>query len=156
MTSRPSRCGALTGLALLFACATHADDALRDEVHRQYKHQSYMLVEDADGAWLYLFEKGVEPLRIGSGMAPSATIDSALDKTLSDHARTRVLGLTALAGVADTRALDAALALLNDEHAAVREEAAQLIIDHPQGAVLAAALGLDDESEFPEDADGGQ
>ena len=158
MTSRPSfsRCGALAGLALLFACETFADDALRDEVHRKYRHQSYMLLENADGAWLYLFDKGGAPLRVGAGMPPPNAIDSALDKTRSDDARTRVLGLTELAGVADTRALDVALALLNDEHAAVRDEAAQLISDHPQGAALAAAIGIVDESEFPEDADGGQ
>ena len=158
MTDRPSleRCGALAGLALLFACQALADDALRLEVHRQYKHQSYMLVEDSRGAWLYLFDKGGEPLRIGAGMAPSIAVDRALDKTRSDNARTRVRGLTELAGVADPRALDAALALLNDEHAAVRDEAAQLIVDHPHGAALAAALGIVDESEFPEDTDGWQ
>ena len=51
----------------------------------------------------------------------------------------------------DARALDTALALLNDTHAAVRDEAAQLILDHPDGAALVSALGLVDDSEFPED-----
>jgi hypothetical protein len=158
MTSHPSlsQCGALGSLALLFACETLADDALRDEVHRQYKHQSYMLVEDADGAWLYLLQKGGEPLRVGRGMAPSAAVESALEKTRSTDAGTRVLGLTELAGIADTRALDTALVLLSDDHPAVREEAAQLILDHPQGTALATAMGIVDESEFPEYADGGQ
>lgn len=158
MTSRPSllRCGALAGLALLFASEALPDDALRDAVHQQYKHQSYMLVEDDRGAWLYLFDRGGQPLRIDNGPTPTSAVETALDKTRSTDARTRVRGLTELAGVADTRALDVALALLNDEHQSVREEAAQLIVDHPKGGALAAAMGIVDESEFPEDADSWQ
>jgi hypothetical protein len=150
------RCGALAGLALLFVCDVAADEALRVEVHRQYKHQSYMLVEDAEGAWLYLFDRQTAPLRLASDGAPLADIERSLEKTRSASARVRVRGLTELAGVDDARALDTALALLNDTHAAVRDEAEQLILDHPDGAALASALGLADASEFPEDPDRGQ
>lgn len=152
------RCGALVGLALFFAQGADGEDqALRDDVHRQYKHESYMLVEGPKGAaWLYLFDSGKPPVRIRSADESVQSVERALEKTRSDSPRLRVRGLTELAGVADSRALDMALALLNDTSPAVRDEAAQLIIDHPDGATIANALGLLDGSEFPEDADGGQ
>ena len=158
MNSRSSiaRCGALAGLALFFAQSADGDQALRSDIHRQYKHESYMLVEDREGAWLYLFDSGKPPVRVRSIGEPSQFVEHALEKTRSNNARLRVRGLTELAGVDDSRALDTALALLTDTDAAVREEAEQLIVDHPAGAPLVSALGLDDRSEFPEDTDGGQ
>ena len=158
MTSQASmlRCGALVGLALLLTCEAVADEALRVEVHRQYKHESYMLLEDAGGTWLYLFDRQAAPLQLDPAGVPMANIEHALGQTRSANARERVRGLTELAGVDDARALDTALALLNDTHAAVRDEAAQLILDHPDGAALISALGLADDSEFPEDTDRGQ
>lgn len=158
MTSRPSltRCGALAGLALCFAGYADADEALRDEIHRQYKHVSYMLVEDRDDTWLYLFDSGVAPVRVGFAGERDESLDEALEKTRNSDARQRVRGLTELAGADDGRTLDVALALLNDVDAAVRDEAEQLILDHPDGASLVSALGLVDESELPEDADSGE
>ena len=145
------RCGALVGLALLLTCEAVADEALRVEVHRQYKHESYMLLEDAGGTWLYLFHRHAAPVGVVPDDAPRADVERALEKTRCENARERVGGLTELAGMDDARALDTALALLNDTHAAVRDEAAQLILDHPDGAALVSALGLVDDSEFPED-----
>ena len=158
MTNGPAfgQRGTPAGLALLLACDVGADEALRVAVHRQHKHESYMLVEDAESARLYLFDRQAAPLRLVPDDARLADIERSLAKTRSGNARERVRGLTELAGVEDARALDTALALLNDTHAAVRDEAQQLILDHPDGAALASALGLVDASEFPEDADRGQ
>lgn len=148
MTSRSAawQRGALPGLALLLACGAAADDALRERVHREYKHQSYMLVEDADGARLFLFDRGITTLRLAS---EDTSVDAALEKTRSDDARTRVLGLVELAGASEAAALDTALMLLTDPEPAVRHEARQLILDHPNGQPVADALGLVDD-EFGE------
>lgn len=152
MTDRPSmrHGGALAGLALLAAATAGADQALRDEIHRQYKHQSYMLVEDTEGARLFLFDAGSPGLQF---LAVNGTghIEGALEKTRSLDARTRVLGLVELAGIDDAAALDVALALLADPNAAVRDEAEQLILDHPRGASMADALGIVDDIEDEEE-----
>ena len=141
------RGGALLGLALLFAPPLSADDSLRQQVHRDYGHRSYMLVEDAEGARLYLFTDA-------SGHAQLARIDASDDAdeiaravadTRSDNERERVGALTQLAGVDSPEALDAALTLLSDPSPAVRDEAANLILDHPAGRAMASALGLVDE-----------
>ena len=65
MTSWPTtlRCGALCGLALLLCTDARSDEALRERIHREYKHQSYMLVESPAGWRLYLFSAGAEPVR---------------------------------------------------------------------------------------------
>lgn len=55
--------------------------------------------------------------------------------TRSVDSRTRVRGLTLLSGFDDTAALDAALVLLSDPVAAVREEAVQLVMEHPDADV---------------------
>ena len=136
------RRGALAGLALSLACGVSADDTLRDRVHREHKHHSYMLVEDADGARLFLFDEGVASYRI---TASDTIVEAALEKTRSSVARTRVIGLIELAGVADAAALEAALTLLTDPEPAVRDEARQLILDHPEGQAIADALGFSDE-----------
>jgi hypothetical protein len=102
----------------------------------------------------YLFDEDATVMRLTHSQAPATALDHALEMTRSSKARDRVLGLVRLAGADDPRALDAALALLGDANAAVRDEAAQLILDHPQGEAMIAALGLVDESELPEDADG--
>lgn len=136
------RRGALAGLTLSLACGATADDALRDRVHREHKHHSYMLVEDADGARLFLFDEGVASYRIGTS---DDFVEAALEKTRSSVARTRVIGLVELAGVADAAALEAALALLTDPEPAVRDEARQLILDHPDGQAVEDALGIVDD-----------
>jgi hypothetical protein len=151
--SRPQR-GALAGLALLIAAGAAPGETLRERVHREYRHQSYMLIEDEDGARLYVMGDGrarVTPLAIkAANQTPE--VSAALMKTRSTVARERVRGLVELAGVAAPEALDAALQLLNDPSAAVRDEAGHLILDHPSGGPLAAALGLaNDEAEEQED-----
>ena len=105
-----------------------------------------MLIEDSNGARLYLFrnENSAASTLILPTVADSF-IDKALEKIRNPDARTRVRGLTELAGVDDPAALDAALALLLDPEKPVRDEAAILILDHPQGADIAEALGLVDE-----------
>lgn len=135
--------GAPAGLTLLLVCGAAADDSLRERVHREHKHHSYMLVEDAEGARLFLFDQGVASHRI----SPDDTfVDAALRKTRSSDARTRVTGLVELAGAGDAEALDAALTLLTDPEPAVRDEARQLILDHPGGRAIADALGLVDDA----------
>ena len=136
------RCGALAGLALSLACVASADESLRERVHREHKHHSYMLIEDTDGARLFLFDDGVASYPIA---AREAVVETALEKTRSADARTRVIGLVELAGVADAAALEAALTLLTDPSVAVRDEARQLILDHPEGQAVADALGIVDD-----------
>ena len=142
------QCGAALGLALLFFSGpARADEDLRDRIHRDYKHQSYMLVEGPDGYRLYFFSPGDEPVRAIDIANPHTSLASALEKTRSADPRVRTRGLTELAGVPDAEALDVALTLLTDPAEAVRSEAAQLILDHPQGASLARTLGLVNEDE---------
>lgn len=144
MTSRHVdwQSGALVGLTLLFVGGALADEALRDRVHREHKDRSYMLIEDADGARLYLFGTGSEALRIS---CDEELFAAALEKTRSSDPRTRVTGLVELAGAGDAAALDAALTLLTDPEPSVRDEARQLILDHPDGQAVVDALGLVDE-----------
>ena len=144
---RYGQCGALAGLALLVALPALPDDGLRKQVHREFGHRSYMLLEDADGARLYLFADGKEG-------APAAAIaidpadeafDTALKEVWSDDERTRVLALTRLAGVDNVAALEVAVILLTDPSAAVRDEARHLILDHPRGESIVDAFGLIDD-----------
>jgi hypothetical protein len=139
------------GLALLSCDATMADDTLRERIHREYKHQSYLLIEDTDGARLFLFGTGNEPVDLQFVIDRNDSfIDEAFEKTRSTDPRARVRGLTELAGYDDPEALDTALALLADPDTAVRDEAAHLILDHPKGGDVAAALGLIDEDDADE------
>ena len=135
---------ALMGLALLVATIGNADEVLREEIHREFKDRSYMLVEHADGATLYLFDKASsdEPTIADNRVDIVAT---ALAKTQSVDARIRALGLAELAGVDGYEVLSAGLSLLADPDPAVRDEAKYLILDHPGGAALAASLGLVDD-----------
>ncbi|MDH3619263.1 MAG: hypothetical protein OER91_00105 [Gammaproteobacteria bacterium] len=141
------QCGAVFGLALFFSDVARADESLRERVHREYKHQSYMLIEGPDGPHLYLFSTGDEPVRAAPAAIRNAALNSAFAKTQSADPRIRTRGLTELAGVPDPEALNIALSLLGDPVESVRVEAQQLILDHPQGASLVAALGLVDEDE---------
>lgn len=144
-------CGALVGLAMLFFAPAAADEELRQQVHREFRHQSYMLVEGADGARLYLFATADQPSSVRELPGPKAGfVQDALRKVRSNETSTRVRGLTELAGVDDPEALDAALTLLTDPNEAVRNEAVFLILDHPQGAATALALGLVDDDEEEE------
>ena len=141
--------GALAGLALLCSSAVVADEALRDRVRRDFGDRNFILIEDDDGARLYLFPDALHPAAVEflPASPPQAEIRAALAMTSSVDARERVRGLVELAGVASAEALDVALALLSDPSAAVRDEAASLILDHPDGEALATALGLDDEDD---------
>ncbi|MBT8081625.1 MAG: hypothetical protein KJP08_03600 [Gammaproteobacteria bacterium] len=147
MTSWPAilQGGALAGLALLLPLDATAEDSLRERVHDKYKHESYMLVEDKNGARLFLFGDGPTEVEL---IAPPAEpfVAAAIEKTRSADARMRVRGLVELAGAEDPAALDAALTLLTDPSAAVRDEAQSLILDHPNGASVARALGLEEEA----------
>ena len=144
-------CGAPTGLALLLALPVAADEAFRDQVHAAHRHQSYLLVESAAGATLYLFnDDAASPARepeAFSSAESTGPIDSALARTRSSYARDRVLALTELAGAADPEALRIAVLLLDDPVAAVRNEARQLILDHPDGAATAVAYGIEDPDD---------
>ena len=146
MTRRTSSLqrGALVCLALLWSAAAAGDDELRERIHREYRHQSYMLIEDEDGWTLYVFTDGRPrmPQDVGS---PDPEVAASLAMTRSSAARERVLGLVALAGAPAPEALDMALQLLNDPSAAVREEAGNLILDHPDGTPFVALLGLADD-----------
>ena len=150
MTTRSPRhgqCGVLAGLALLVASPALADEEIREQVHRDFGHRSYMLLEDADGVRLYLFADANE----NSPVAAIAIdpVDEALKIPLgevwSDDERTRVRALTQLAGVDSPVVLDIALTLLNDASPSVREEARHLILDHPRGKSVVDALGLIDD-----------
>lgn len=133
--------GALAGLVMLWAVASDADEALRREIQRDHRHDSYVLVEDADGARLYLFADAGRADAAIAGPENDA-LEEALALTRSADARARVRGLVALAGMAERVALDVALELLADPNPAVRAEARQVLLDHPDGADLAASLGL--------------
>ncbi len=106
-----------------------------------------MLVEDADGARLYLFTDttGHSQLTHIDRDDDANDFIRALADTRSDDEPKRVMALTQLAGVDSPEALDAALTLLSDPSPAVRDEAANLILDHPAGQAMAHALGLLDE-----------
>src|SRR5210317_2078100 len=126
-------CGALTGLALLLAGNAFADKLLRDQVHQHYKDRSYMLIEDANGARLYLFaNENTAASTLSLPSAENSLVDMALDKVRQPDARARIRGLTELAGIDDPAALDAAVTLLMDPEQKVRDEAAILILDHPK------------------------
>ena len=136
-------CGALPGLALLVCGTVAGDDTLHEQIHKAYKHHSYMLVENDGEARLYLFGDVVRVEYLSS--ISTNIVETALLKVNSANSRERVRGLTQLAGSESREALDAALQLLNDPSRAVREEARNLILDHPHGADMVAALGLVDE-----------
>lgn len=144
------RCGVLCGLALFFASPATADEALREAVRQQLRDESYMLVENQDGARLFIFSTGsvsaVTTHQPGDG--PARQLDEALEMTQSADPRTRVRGLTLLSDVDDPAALDAGLVLLSDPVAAVREEAVQLIIEHPDADIDGVvAIAANDPSE---------
>ena len=133
------RCGALAGLALLFASPSIADEAVREAVRQQLR-------DDQHGARLFVFSTGsittVTDLQdVSSGQPGRSQMNAALEMTRSADSRIRVRGLTLLSGVEELAALDAALVLLFDPVAAVREEAVQLIIEHP-GSDIASIVEI--------------
>jgi len=142
--------GALAGLALLVTPIAIADELLRDEIHREFRGRSYMLVEHADGATLYQFgethsDNSSTTDESSTTIALAQAVAAALEKTRSVDARIRARGLAELAGVDGFDVLSAGLSLLADPDPAVRDEAKYLILDHPGGSALAASLGLVDD-----------
>jgi len=149
-SSETARCGALTGLALLFAHLAAAVEPLRDTVRQHLRDENYVLVEDDNGARLFVFSKGsvstVTTLQTED--SSSGELDQALEMTRSADSRTRVRGLTLLSGVDDNTALDTAMVLLSDPVVAVREEAVQLVIEHPEADIDSiVAIAANDPSE---------
>jgi len=142
------RRGALSGLALLFVPPCYADESLRDSVRKDLADTNYVLVEELDGeARLFVFSADDSSPGMTLRAAPPGSIEDALDKTRSPHARTRVRGLTELAGHSSDEALSTALVLLSDPNEAVREEAVNLIIDHPRGDIdTAVRIAMSDPS----------
>ena len=146
--SATSQRGALAGLALLLAYAAAADDSLRDSVREQLRDENYVLVEDRTGARLYVFSEddGVYDTRWIPPASGSAA--AALANVHSADAGDRVRALTELSGEDGTDALHAALVLLSDPDEAVREEAVQLILEHPQADKSSViAMARQDPSE---------
>lgn len=143
-------CGAFSGLALLFSAPLHADDVLRDAIRKELRDESYVLVENHSGSRLYLLSAGsaLDAARlVRAAGPPPVDVDMALAMTRSPDARTRVRGLTLLAAETGSMAHDAALELVFDPVAAVREEAFQLLLEHPHADVDSiAALGRADRS----------
>lgn len=143
------RCGALWGFALLFACPATADESLRTAVRKQLRDENYLLIEDQQGSRLFVFSTG-NVTSVDSPQpddAPDGHFSEALEMTRNADFRTRVRGLTLLSDVDDSAALDAAMVLLSDPVAAVREEAVQRIIEHPGGDIEAiAAIARSDPS----------
>lgn len=146
MTRRPAllRYGAPWGLVLLFLLPAMAQESLHDTVRKEMGDQNYVLVADRSGARLFVFSDEAHTTGAVLGVAPPppGSIESALTLTQNESPRVRVRGLVELSGVESPEALDAALVLLSDPVASVREEAVQLILEHPDAdtdAIVAVA-----------------
>ncbi len=141
------RCGALSGLALLLAFPSVADDDLHETIRQQLQDKSYVLVEGPHEVRLFVFSAEDDGYRATFAPVTRGSLEQALAMTRSNVARERVRGLTTLAGEPDQEALNAALVLLTDPDPAVREEAVNLVIDHPHGDVSSiVALAVADPS----------
>ena len=132
----------VAGLALLFCVFALADDAIRE---------NYVLIEYPQGSnptRLLVFSTHLpEPPKQRFLVVAQDDYATALEMTRSADSRARVRGLTLLSGVDHPLALDAAMVLLTDPVAAVREEAFQLVLEHPHADVAGALnLALDDSS----------
>ncbi len=132
----------VAGLALLFCVSALADDAIRE---------NYVLIEYPQGpnaTRLLVFTTRVpEPLKQRLFVIDQDDYATALEMTRSADSRARVRGLTLLSGVDDPLALDTAMVLLTDPVTAVREEAFQLVLEHPHADIAGALnLALDDPS----------
>ena len=143
MSSWPTKRGAVAGLALLLAAPVLADDTLRQTIRQQLRDESYVLVEGPYGARLFVLSADGSGYRTNELPEAMSGASTASARTRSADARERVRGLTELAGNSNGEALLLAFALLSDPDAAVREEAVQFVMEHPEadrGAVIAIAL----------------
>ena len=115
-------------------------------VRHQLSDENYILVEDRNGARLFLFSTGsVRPIPSSDSGDETAT---AVAMTRSTDFRERVRGLTLLSDVDKPAVLNAALVLLSDPVAAVREEAVHIIAEHPDADIDSViALAANDPSE---------
>lgn len=140
----PKRRGTVTSLALLLSLGAYADDSLRGV--------NYVLIHDQQhplNSRLLIFSdsSGYSVEGFPSRIETAEEIDVALSMTRHLDSRVRVRGLTLLSGVDDRAALDAAMELLLDNDPAVREEAIQLVMEHPDSDLeLAASIGTGDPS----------
>ena len=135
--------GVLAGLALLIAWPLLADDSLRQAIRKEMRDESYVLVEDSEGARLYVFSSGESSYSVEYPTHTPGSAGAALAKALNADARQRVRGLAELSGNPGHEALSVALALLSDPAEIVREEAVQLAMEHPdadRSSVVAIAL----------------
>lgn len=148
----------LAGLVLFCSVPLAADEGLRDTVRKQLRDESYILVEDHGSARLYVLGRGAEIDTVLAPLTPvPGSIDAALVMTRSADRRDRVRGLTLLAGETDVAAHDAALALLSDPSDAVREEAYNVLLDHPHTDIHSIArLAQADKSPLVRQAAGDQ
>lgn len=108
---------------------------------------SFVLVEDQDGARLYVFSAADDSYSTTFPAESPSSEGGALAMTRSADVHDRVLGLTLLAGKSSQDTLNAAFVLLSDPDEAVREEAVNLIADHPDGDIeTVARIALRDPS----------
>ncbi len=126
---------ALAGLALLFAVFALADDSLQARVRDELRDDNFVLVENQhgpDSVRLIVFSERPSDVSAQPRLLTTRNdYDTALEMTRSAVSRERIRGLTLLSANDDPLVLDAALTLLMDPDAAVREEAFQLVLEHP-------------------------
>ena len=142
---------ACAGLALLFAVFALADDSLQARVRGELRDINYVLIQnqqDPNSARLFVLLGHASDVNAQLQLlTPQTDYDTALEMTRSADSRERVRGLTLLSAIDDPLVLDAALILLLDPDAAVREEAFQLVLEHPGSDVDGiGALALNDSS----------
>ncbi len=142
---------AIAGLALLFAVFALADDSFQAKVRKDLRYDNFVLVENQhgpDSVRLIVFSE--RPSDVSAQprlLTTQSDYDTALEMTRSPDSRVRVRGLTLLSDMHDPLILDAALILLFDPVAAVREEAFQFVLEHPYADVNGVqALALSDSS----------
>ena len=136
--------GALLGSALL-AVSLALADAPQDGVN-------FVRVVYADGRQrLLLFDAENVDAATRDRLMLDTARRQALDLLASSEERDRVRGLLLLAGEPDQAALDAALSLVFDPSMRVREEAQQLIADHPLADATTRRLYAADDDDCDED-----
>ncbi|MEL7185367.1 MAG: hypothetical protein AAFN50_02885 [Pseudomonadota bacterium] len=132
--------GAGVGLALLLFGPVSADS---------WRDNSFVLVtSDAGEQRLLVLEGSATAVVIAKIQAPqNPDRQNALRLLQSLVDADRVRGLTLLAGETDRDSLDMAIASLVDASPEVREEAEQLVAEHPLAAPALRNLFADDEDD---------
>ncbi len=142
---------ACAGLALLFAVFALADDSLQARVRDELRDDNYVLIEnqqDSNSVRLFVFLGHAPDVNAQLQLLTTRNdYDTALEMMRSAVSRERIRGLTLLSANDDPLVLDAALTLLMDPDAAVREEAFQLVLEHPGSDIDSIRnLALNDSS----------